>query len=232
MTTDDPRRALRGAVYRADGVAVLAELERVDPTECLQLAGDGLVVALGQELPGATESAGPWVARLRERGWRGDADLADQIEARLGTRPAPMLRPLRVDLDELSDVLEGDPRQGGGRIDLRSGEVWPQFVDLDEIDEQDEDESRWLPVWSEGSRAGYRDMCDFVETMPDPDRRERLEIALEGRGAFRRFRDVLDRWPEEVDRWRPFSDERRTGRARAWLVDAGYQVVPPRYPRA
>jgi hypothetical protein len=37
-----------------------------------------------------------------------------------------MLRPLPVDLEELAGVLEGDPVQGGGRIDLQSGEVWPQ----------------------------------------------------------------------------------------------------------
>ena len=39
-----------------------------------------------------------------------------------------MLRPVPVDLEERASVLEGDPAHGGGRVDLRTGEVWPQFV--------------------------------------------------------------------------------------------------------
>jgi hypothetical protein len=65
-------------------------------------------------------------------------------------------------------------------------------------------------------------MEDFVATVADDERTDRLLIALSGRGAFRRFKDVLARWPEELQRWFAFSDERQRGRARSWLVDAGY----------
>jgi hypothetical protein len=37
-------------------------------------------------------------------------------------------------------------------------------------------------------------------------------------------KDVLGRWPGELDRWYAFSAERQRGRARAWLADAGYYV--------
>jgi hypothetical protein len=37
-----------------------------------------------------------------------------------------MLRALPVDLEELAGILEGDPLSGGGRIDIRTGEVWPR----------------------------------------------------------------------------------------------------------
>jgi hypothetical protein len=65
-------------------------------------------------------------------------------------------------------------------------------------------------------------MEDFIETVPDSDRAGRLSSAISGRGAFRRFKDVLALWPAELDRWFVFSDERRSGRARAWLAAAGY----------
>ena len=65
----------------------------------------------------------------------------------------------------------------------------------------------------------------------DWGRADRLEIAISGRGAFRRFKDVLARWPGELDRWYAFSAERQRGRARALLADAGYYVrkgsLPP-----
>ena len=64
----------------------------------------------------------------------------------------------------------------------------------------------------------------FIETVRDPGRADRLEIAISGRGAFRRFKDVLARWPGELDRWYAFSAERQRGRARTWLADAGYYV--------
>jgi Uncharacterised protein family (UPF0158) len=146
----------------------------------------------------------------------------------------PELRPLNVDLEQLSDILEGDPGFDGGRIDLQTGDVWPEDAvayggvfedeDEDEDEEEAEEEDRWLRVYCEGSRDGYRDMQRFIGTVSDPDRADRLEIAITGRGAFRRFRDVLSCWPEEVDRWQKFSTERQRGRARAWLAAAGYYV--------
>jgi hypothetical protein len=148
----------------------------------------------------------------------------------------PDLRPLRVDLDELAGILEGDPVYGGGRVDLATGEVWPApAVDYArEIGQEDGDESddpdKWLWVHCEGSRDGYRDMERFIGTVRAPGRADRLEVAISGRGAFRRFKDVLGSWPGELDRWYEFSAERQRGRARAWLADAGYYVrkrLPP-----
>jgi hypothetical protein len=148
----------------------------------------------------------------------------------------PDLRPLPVDLDELAGILEGDPVYGGGRVDLATGEVWsaPAVDYAREIGREDEDESddpdKWLWVHCEGSRDGYRDMELFIGTVRDPGRADRLETAISGRGAFRRFKGVLARWPGELDRWYAFSAERQHGRARAWLADAGYYVrkgLPP-----
>ena len=99
----------------------------------------------------------------------------------------------------LAGILEGDPMDGGGRVDLAAGDVWPApAVDYArEIRQEDEDESndadKWLWVHCEGSRDGYRDMERFIGTVRDPGRADRLEIAISGRGAFRRFKDVLAR---------------------------------------
>jgi hypothetical protein len=50
----------------------------------------------------------------------------------LGRGATPPLRSLPVDLEELASLREGDPHCGGGRIDLRSGECWPQTVECEE----------------------------------------------------------------------------------------------------
>ena len=144
-----------------------------------------------------------------------------------------MLRPLSVSLEELSEILEGDPLNGGGRIDRQTGEVWHRAqidyaVETGEEDPDAEDPDRWLWVECEGSRRGYRDMEDFIASVTDPHQAELLAVAIEGRGAFRRFKDVLHRWPGLVDRWYAFSDDRRIGRAREWLADAGYRPADTR----
>ncbi len=158
MTGREWRIDLRGAVFRGDGAAVVTLLRHgLIPDDALQLIGDGLQTALVQHVDGAREMAADCGRALRERGWSGDDELADQLAAALGTGAIPMLRPLPVDLEELAGVREGDPIYGGGRIDLLTGEVWPRAAIeyAREIGDEDEDESddadRWLWVHCEGS---------------------------------------------------------------------------------
>jgi hypothetical protein len=168
---------------------------------------------------------------LRQRGWEGDEDLAAQLAAVVGETPPPELRSLPVDLDELSWILEGDGSSGDGRVDLLTGEVWPETA-IDYAEETGEelpdpdDSDRWLFVSCKGPREGYRDMEDFIASLRSSERADLLSVAIEGTGAFRRFRDVLDRWPDEKERFFTFSGERQRGRARSWLVLAGVAATP------
>jgi hypothetical protein len=229
MDHGEERADLRGAVYRGDAGSLVGILKREAwPENALQLIGDGLLLVLHAPTEGINEAARRCVAALWDRGWEGDADLAAGLEAARGTGPVPLLRPLPVDLEELAGILEGDPLNGGGRIDLRTGDVWPQpaIEYAEETEEDDDDEERWLWVECEGSREGYRDMELFIAALDDTDQVDRLGIAISGRGAFRRFKDQLSRWPELLERWYAFSEDRQRGRARAWLAGEGYAPAP------
>ena len=218
------------AIYRGDGPAIVTVLTG-DGRDLLQsmpqLAGDGLLCALAQQLPAAQQLAAEVVAILRHRDWDGDAELADQLDPSSSDPDQVPLRPLRVDLEQLAAVLEGDPRDGGGRIDLTTGEVWPEVAFDDEDEDEDEDEtSRWLWVDGNGSRASYHDMAEFITTIPDPDLADRLERAIHGKGAFGRFKNQLAHHPTAFERWFTFSAERQRGRARQWLATNGYRPAP------
>jgi len=229
------RTQLRGAVYRGDGRAVV-QLVRPDlenNTTALQLIGDGLIRALTEQIEGTAELAADCVAALAERDWPGDTELGEQLLALLGTGPTPMLQPLPVDLAELADILEGDPAHGGGLLDLHTGQVWPQAAidyahdnsgEIAGAPDQD-DPDRWLSVQCEDSHDSYHDMEIFIDTLADPHLVDQLQSAIHGRGAFRRFKDILGRTPGELDRWFAFSEERQRGRARTWLADAGYKPL-------
>jgi hypothetical protein len=142
----------------------------------------------------------------------------------------PFLKSLAVDLEELAGILEGDPVMGGGRIDLRSGEVWPRAAIeyFEEAGELDDDDQRWLEVACEGSRASYRDIEMFIDGVDDGRVADRLARAIHGRGAFRRFKDALADSDDLLGRWYGFSDDRHRGRARAWLAERGYTPMPTR----
>ena len=193
----------------------------------MQLIGDGLLAAAAEQTPGVTELTQQCMDALQDRAWDGDAELVDRLDAALDRRPTPLLRPLPIDPEELADVLEGDPAHGGGRIDLQTHQVWPQSAlddaeELGEGDDPGDDPDRCSWVVAEGSGAGYRDMELFIARLDDAEAADRLNIAINGRGAFRRFKDVLARWPHLFDRWSGFSEDRRRGTARAWLAEAGY----------
>src|SRR5262249_60538733 len=51
------------------------------------------------------------------------------------------------------------------------------------------------------SREQYRWRERFVGSVSDEALRERLIISIDGKGAFRRFKDVLLAYPAERERW-------------------------------
>lgn len=76
----------------------------------------------------------------------------------------------------------------------------------------------------EGSRSGYRDMEEFIAGVDDPRRSRSARHRDRGSGCVPAVPlGALHRWPELAGEWHRFSDDRRIGRAREWLADAGYR---------
>lgn len=226
------RRALRVSTVAGDGEAVVALLTDEVPIECLQAVGSALLSVAAADRPDGVDAIEGCIAGLRQRRWDGDDELADELATHLGHRPPVDLRSVPVDLEDLGDLLDGPAGAQSGLVDLQTGAVWPGDVldnardaGIDDVPEE-ADGTRWLEV-SPGGHGG-RDLRAFVATVSHPDVAERLDRAIRGKGAFRRFRQELHRWPHEASRWHAFTDDRRIGRARAWLADAGYRSDPLR----
>ena len=85
-------------------------------------------------------------------------------------------------------------------------------VDLDDLDLVVIDP---LPSW-----VWYQDMADFADQITDERAGRRLARAIQGKGAFRRFRDELhEEYPELLPAWFAFRDTRARRRAVQWLAD-------------
>ena len=84
-------------------------------------------------------------------------------------------------------------------------------VDLDELDLVGIDP---LPSW-----IWYQDMADFAEAITDERAGRRLARAIQGKGAFRRFKDQLHAEdPGLLRAWYAFLVARATRRAVQWLA--------------
>ena len=55
-------------------------------------------------------------------------------------------------------------------------------------------------------------MTSFIATVTDRRLADQLERAVQGRGAFRRFRDTLSGADDEFTRWHRFAADRQRGR--------------------
>ena len=221
---------LRVAAASGDVASIVAALEGHDVSEVLQRAGSAVQVALRAGPERVSSLAISLVQRLEMRSLPGDEELARDLLATV-RRESPPGEPLPVDLEELSGLLEGDlVSNEGGFLDLRTGEVIPNFmtdemmVGADAALDVDAEPDRWLRVPCEGSRAGWEDMATYVAGVADSHLREQLERAIEGNGAFRRFRDLIG---DEglTQAWQDFSDERQIGRARAYLAERGIRAT-------
>jgi hypothetical protein len=86
-------------------------------------------------------------------------------------------------------------------------------------------DSRYLRIDPVSSREQYRWMERFIATVEDEDLRRRLNIAIDGKGAFRRFKDALMSHPVDRERWFAFRSERLRACMEAWLLAHGIKAV-------
>ena len=100
--------------------------------------------------------------------------------------------------------------------------VWMNEFD-DHFDDADEDREKfdgeeWIQGPDRYEINAYDMMCDFTNTVSDPRKGELLAVALEGRGAFRRFRDTLSR-VELWDEWNAFEDDAYMEVVKRWCTE-------------
>lgn len=122
--------------------------------------------------------------------------------------PVPATRgAVRVDLDwdALEIAVERNSPDTDSYLDLTTGRILTITSGDPEaaLNRQSVSENirNFLRVEPASSREQYRWMERFVGSVLDEPLRERLIISIDGKGAFRRFKDVLLAYPAERERW-------------------------------
>jgi Uncharacterised protein family (UPF0158) len=130
-----------------------------------------------------------------------------------------------IDVEEIANAL-ADQTDYDHRwlIDPRTGEVvfWTSDLGIDGENPVELDELDLILIEPLPSYVWYHDMVDFADGISDRAASERLRRSLEGKGAFRRFKNELyQRHPELISTWHSLRDVRARIRAVQWLADEG-----------
>ena len=139
----------------------------------------------------------------------------------------------KPDWSALETAFEHNAPETHSYLDLKTGQV-VTIVDSRPEDEEKRQlirrsEGRFVHLDPASSREQYRWMERFVSSVSDPPLRERLLIAIDGKGAFRRFKDVLLAFPAERERWFAYRSELLHFHIQTWLDHMRIEVAnaPP-----
>lgn len=140
-----------------------------------------------------------------------------------------MTQGTNVDLEALAKAIDELSQDRKYFFDEKTGEVIlvSAKAPLDELrkikERFDNDPSRYKIIPRVSSRDSYKDMEEFIGTVRDAKLKGRLFQAIQGEGAFKSFRDVLERFPQEKDKWFAFRQEHVHKRALDFLTEIGYK---------
>jgi Uncharacterised protein family (UPF0158) len=128
-----------------------------------------------------------------------------------------------VDLEEIASALADQADYEHWRlIDPDTGEIafWTSDTGIDGQTPVDLDELDLVCIHPLPSWVWYQDMADFAEAITNEQAGRRLLRAIQGKGAFRRFKDELhEEYPDLLPAWYAFRDARAQRRAVEWLAD-------------
>jgi hypothetical protein len=131
------------------------------------------------------------------------------------------MRVVPVNWTDLETAFERNSPETESFLDSRSGEVVTVTEGAIDYTEQrtkvQSGGEAFVRIEPAASREQYKWMERFVAGVTDEPLRERLVIAIDGKGAFRRFKDVLLNYPTERERWFSYRAELLHWAIQKWM---------------
>ncbi len=132
----------------------------------------------------------------------------------------PPMKDIPVDWEALEDAFENNAPEVHSYLHLATGEVLRVVDGIadPEMHARIAADTTYMRIDPVSSREQYRWMERFIPMVDEPDLRQRLTEAIDGKGAFRRFKDVLMSFGPDRERWFAFRSERLRVFMEAWLA--------------
>jgi hypothetical protein len=151
------------------------------------------------------------------------------------TLPNQPLRDVPVDWEALEDAFENNAPEVHSYLHLQTGDVL-RVVDGvadPQMHARINGDNNYLRIAPVSSREQYRWMERYIPMVEEPELRAKLAASIDGKGAFRRFKDVLMSFATERERWFSFRSERLRVFMEAWLTAHALRAVSrPEAPEA
>lgn len=155
------------------------------------------------------------------------------------------MKKLNVDLEYIAICMDDEDRYDQNYyLDTETGEtiVIPREV----VDALDEEESlkrlpegelklvdlardilsgnpRYVEIPIKRSKEALSDLLDFAEKIPDQRIKDRISLLFHGKGAWRKFRELLQESPALEREWSKFKEEKEKKNVLAWLHGLGIE---------
>lgn len=150
---------------------------------------------------------------------------AQLSQAHLNTQylEVPDMRTILVCWSELKSAFECNKPGVENFLDTHTGhvEVWSK-EDGDsegELDHFKADEEQYLRIEPVAASEQYKWMESFVATVSNETLKNSLNLAIDGKGAFRRFKDALYKHRSEHDRYLRYRDSWTQWYIQEWLTN-------------
>jgi hypothetical protein len=142
--------------------------------------------------------------------------------------PTAPIRDVPVDWEALEDAFENNAPEVHSYLHLTTGEVL-RVVDGvadPQMHSRISSDPNYLRIDPVSSREQYRWMERFIPMVDEGELKTKLSQAIDGKGAFRRFKDVLMSFAADRERWFTFRSERLRTFMEAWLSAHAIKAVP------
>ena len=141
--------------------------------------------------------------------------------------PSLPFRDVPIDWEPLEDAFENNAPEVHSYLHLKTGEVL-RVVDGvadPQMHARIASDGNYLRVEPVSSREQYRWMEKFIPVVVDLALRQKLAASIDGKGAFRRFKDVLMAYANERELWFQFRTERLRTFMEAWLSTNSIRAI-------
>jgi hypothetical protein len=133
-----------------------------------------------------------------------------------------------VDWEALEDAFENNAPEVHSYLHLTTGEVLRVVDGVADplMHSRISSDPNYLRIDPVSSREQYRWMERFIPMVDEGELKTKLSQAIDGKGAFRRFKDVLMSFAADRERWFTFRSERLRTFMEAWLSAHAIKAVP------
>jgi hypothetical protein len=137
-----------------------------------------------------------------------------------------------VSLKEVAGEVDACPQEAEAYLNIKTGETWISLGDYDDFGDEEEEETQdpklaeiegsedWIALPGKDEWNEYEVMEAFCESLEEGVTQTRLLDAIHGKGAFRRFKDMVHT-TRMADQWYAFRDKHLMEFVAEWLAQQG-----------